>query len=641
MIALFSLLIFHCFIQLGLIIDYFQHESGTWLRAQHHYGGTTVIVLLFVFFIFDAIALSLIGQLLYFHIGLQRMQLSTYQYIVRDHERKRNQQRRDGELLAARTRRMHQAKQEGNHVLAWRLQCGGTCRAMGISSCDPLELPPVELSDEDPETGFAAALGDGPETSRPEAAATIEQADETVETEHVGALELAMTHYKGSKILETEDEALGVTFIKVKDESAPTKGNDDESAPTTRNEASEVTFIDVNDESAPTTGNEAYGETFVKTSEDDNGDPVGYYNDAPVEVELLNKKYESLPDQDDAITRTGTQTLNVGAAEPKISLEELAPDDESATATGRIITESLDAQADESYVDVDSESDLGEFVDAIRQSPCAHADESYVKPESDVNPYINTPLLDETNALLNNESSLLEAEFESDVNASFDTPLLEVTNVTLNTASSQQDGNAVHSTHTMADANTSLSTPLPEVNMSLDTSTLADAYTSLDTPSMAEANTSLDTPSLTEVNMSLDTSTLADANMSLDTPSLAEANTSLDRSSLAEASMLVDTSSLVANTSLDTPALVDADTSLNALSLSDTYSTTHNSLTGASSEPLATSTDDAMEQSDTESVADLPPLTPTRPAKKKERLLDQKTPFDADSADEETPFDEM
>ena len=144
----------HILIQLVLVVDAFTGGS-TQTRIQQSYLSSAIAfyVICIFFMVFDLISLFLIGQLLVFHIGLQREKLTTYQYIVRDHARKRQETRVAGMRATHRTRLMATARQQGHRWVAWRLQLGGMCRDAGCAACDPIQKFPDE------ESGFANSLG--------------------------------------------------------------------------------------------------------------------------------------------------------------------------------------------------------------------------------------------------------------------------------------------------------------------------------------------------------------------------------------------------------------------------------------------------------------------------------------------------
>lgn len=149
--------VMHFTVQLYLVIDIFL-DGPTRQRAQSWIFGSTATVTILLFFIcFNTVSIFLIGQLLQFHRALQRNNLTTYEYIVKDHQSKRARARLAGDLESRRVVLMAEAEQENQRVTVCRLQWGGVCRQMGWAFCDPLDMPqPVEP---DPQAGFAQALG--------------------------------------------------------------------------------------------------------------------------------------------------------------------------------------------------------------------------------------------------------------------------------------------------------------------------------------------------------------------------------------------------------------------------------------------------------------------------------------------------
>ena len=85
-------------------------------------------------------------------MNLLRQNLTTYEFIIKDHRERRDQARVMGDLEAKRI----QLVDRSSGLESCRLQLGGICRQMGLASCDPLQPPPPP----DPEAnGFGTALG--------------------------------------------------------------------------------------------------------------------------------------------------------------------------------------------------------------------------------------------------------------------------------------------------------------------------------------------------------------------------------------------------------------------------------------------------------------------------------------------------
>jgi len=148
----------HGTIQVVLLLYSFlvdQDMADSWFNAGLTHFVQAVLLL---FILFNCISVILIGQLLYFHMGLQRENLTTYQYIVNDHKKKREQMRLDEDLFNHRLSKIAEAYRDGKNLLAARLRIGRFCREVGCTVCDPLSLP--KPREPDPEAGFAAVLGD-------------------------------------------------------------------------------------------------------------------------------------------------------------------------------------------------------------------------------------------------------------------------------------------------------------------------------------------------------------------------------------------------------------------------------------------------------------------------------------------------
>jgi hypothetical protein len=151
----------HFIIQIALIIDIFiggptKDRADDWFHAGTNEFVNAVLIL---FLVFNSVSIFLIGQLLWFHSGLQRENLTTYKYIVRDHQRKRDKMRLEGEIMQLRHTEMAKARQQGKKLAVFGLEMGDQCRQAGCVSCDPLNVPKVDTRDTDPESGFAVALG--------------------------------------------------------------------------------------------------------------------------------------------------------------------------------------------------------------------------------------------------------------------------------------------------------------------------------------------------------------------------------------------------------------------------------------------------------------------------------------------------
>ena len=164
MVALFALNFCQLSIHAVLVVDSFT-SGPTNDRQEGSFIPVKVSNALLIFFAcFNAVTIFLIGQLLWFHIGLRQEQLTTYQYIIQDHKKKREEQRRLDELEQRRIHLMSQAFQDGKSCYAYQLRLGRICRKTCgktgslAECCDPLELP-GEAPEPNPDNAFAGALG--------------------------------------------------------------------------------------------------------------------------------------------------------------------------------------------------------------------------------------------------------------------------------------------------------------------------------------------------------------------------------------------------------------------------------------------------------------------------------------------------
>jgi palmitoyltransferase ZDHHC1/11 len=144
-----SLLIVHGGTSVAIGIDILAH-GATELRADNWLGGSglkiLVVAVCFFFFLLDMVALSLIAQLLLFHISLRRERLTTYQFILKDNQRKRDLTKVTDAKKAQRIVAIGTAKREGKTMLVYQLQCGQHCK-----TCDPLVVEDATPRQEAPE----------------------------------------------------------------------------------------------------------------------------------------------------------------------------------------------------------------------------------------------------------------------------------------------------------------------------------------------------------------------------------------------------------------------------------------------------------------------------------------------------------
>eukprot|EP00977_Amphora_coffeiformis_P027736 scaffold34638_cov161-Amphora_coffeaeformis.AAC.7 len=151
--------VFHLSTSLALCIDIIL-DGPTVARAESWWGEMVMLVLLFAAMAFDVFSLVLLVQLVWFHLGLQREQITTYQYIIRDHQKRRDRNKLQRELDHQRALAMAKAEREGRYWEQFRLMWGEESRKMGCGdTCDPLKMP-TQVNDD---AGFATALGGGGE----------------------------------------------------------------------------------------------------------------------------------------------------------------------------------------------------------------------------------------------------------------------------------------------------------------------------------------------------------------------------------------------------------------------------------------------------------------------------------------------
>lgn len=149
MISIAIMLTIQAVIQVALILDIYLGSSGAtkqraeeWLQAN---ATIAVVIVMGIFIFLNLGALSLIGQLLLFHMRLQRDGLSTYQFIVRDNQRRREKARQEDEIKLRREMAVAHAKNEDKGCLSLRLQAGGVFRTQcEWTCCDPLQLEEEE-----------------------------------------------------------------------------------------------------------------------------------------------------------------------------------------------------------------------------------------------------------------------------------------------------------------------------------------------------------------------------------------------------------------------------------------------------------------------------------------------------------------
>ena len=164
MVSIAAMLLVHGVVQIALILDIYVGNGGSRERAEDWFGvdaTVAIVVVIAVFLFLDFASFSLISQLLVFHLKLRREGLTTYAFIVRDNQRRREKTKREEELECTRPAEISKAKEEGRIFRRWGLECGGAVRqTCGVQfCCDPLQAKkePEETGD-DSQNG--AANGD-------------------------------------------------------------------------------------------------------------------------------------------------------------------------------------------------------------------------------------------------------------------------------------------------------------------------------------------------------------------------------------------------------------------------------------------------------------------------------------------------
>lgn len=142
MVCITSLLFVHGSILLALIIDIFVGSGKIKARTEEWFqldATIPIVTVLANFLLFDLACFSLMFQLLIFHLKLQREGLTTYAFIVRDNQRRREKTKADNELAAKRAQEIERATETGRSCYRWKLKVGGFLRSTcGVEFCDPL-----------------------------------------------------------------------------------------------------------------------------------------------------------------------------------------------------------------------------------------------------------------------------------------------------------------------------------------------------------------------------------------------------------------------------------------------------------------------------------------------------------------------
>ena len=207
MLSIFAMQVFHLSTSLALCIDIFL-DGPTVARSESWWGETTMLALLFFFMAFDAVSLLLLVQLVWFHLGLQRQQITTYQYIIRDAQKRRDRTKLQRELDHQRATALAKAQREGRCLDRCRLVWGEESRKMGCGdTCDPLKMP-TEVNDD---AGFATALGGGGANGYNHHGGTNSDADEEAPPSNEDDDDAP----PAEQALPRTDEPPGVQFLRV------------------------------------------------------------------------------------------------------------------------------------------------------------------------------------------------------------------------------------------------------------------------------------------------------------------------------------------------------------------------------------------------------------------------------------------
>lgn len=241
---------------LGIVIDIFlggssEQRANDWFNAN--LSGLVAGIDIF-FIVSNAISLSAVAQLLQFHIGLQRKNLTTYQFIVTDNARRREAFQHKEEQRSKRVVAVSKARQEGKRVLALRLEMGQFCCAV----CDP--LPDEEAPADAAPNGVVAAntrgtsgyaeLSDGGDAG---AASTDEKTSMTSERDpaHMNATSLGESSSSQLEAKQEEEDVVAAASVTAErdlphahaaslGESSPLEPKQEEGVVTAENSAQDL-----------------------------------------------------------------------------------------------------------------------------------------------------------------------------------------------------------------------------------------------------------------------------------------------------------------------------------------------------------------------------------------------------------------
>mmetsp|Transcript_26841 Transcript_26841/g.40626 ORF Transcript_26841/g.40626 Transcript_26841/m.40626 type:complete len:355 (+) Transcript_26841:93-1157(+) len=145
-----AVLIVHSSVGLGIAIDILVGGTSK-QRAEQWFSADLpelVVATLLVFSLLDFLAMVLIVQLLLFHLKLSRLNLTTYQFILRDNAEKRERLKVERERESRRIVAIGNAKRNQQHCKFFMLAIGGQLGK--IHSC--LDVLPDEEDNQNQET---------------------------------------------------------------------------------------------------------------------------------------------------------------------------------------------------------------------------------------------------------------------------------------------------------------------------------------------------------------------------------------------------------------------------------------------------------------------------------------------------------
>ena len=144
LVNIIGLLLIHFFVQLVVVLDLFLDFGNAQRLSEESWFGIgesatlPITVVIIIFLVSDGVTLSLMFQLWFFHLRLQKQGLTTYQYIVQDNRKRRERQTTEQELNRKRNSEMQKALAEKRKSDYYRLYMGGKCTKC-IPCLDPLK----------------------------------------------------------------------------------------------------------------------------------------------------------------------------------------------------------------------------------------------------------------------------------------------------------------------------------------------------------------------------------------------------------------------------------------------------------------------------------------------------------------------